>query len=150
MSGLTIAAVGEEIDTGLLEHILAPQVSQIEFIDHAIEAIHNLKARPFPVIVASLRLAPGEHDPIMDPIMERMLPDYAEICCYMIRRLREEDSANKTTPIIVNSIVHPTDDKLFPNAEARVLRAGATEYSYLLRDGFHGLARSIRGHLQSQ
>ena len=145
MDGLTIAVVGTEPDINILESMLAPQRSQIEHIDYAIDAIKILKERQFPAIVTSLRVAPGESHPITDG----MIPNYAEIGCYMIRELRNQDSANKKTPIFVNSVVHPSDDRSYPNAEARVLEAGATAYFQTTTAGLKGLALAIRSHLSS-
>ena len=129
----------------LLESKLAPQVSQIISIDYAIEAVTILKRKQFPVIVASLRLAPGEGHPDTNGL----LPDYSEVCCYLIRKLREEDSANKTTPIIVGSVVDPSADGIYPRAESRVLQAGATKYFQLMSvASYDELADSIRTYLQ--
>ena len=80
-----------------------------------------------------LKIAPGESDDaglneIWEQQKSKQNPDYWEFGLYVIKKIREESSPNKDTPIIVFTVYKAINDSLFPNAEKTTLKAGATQY----------------------
>jgi len=81
----------------------------------------------YSLIVTDLQIAPGldctdsKIKEIMAAAPPRQNPNYWEVVLRMIELTRGAESVNKDTPIVVATIYHPTNDKLFPNAKETCL-----------------------------
>lgn len=126
----------------------------VKYFSHAGDAIKEFLSVKYSLIITDLDIAPGldcQDQEIMEIMNRAPLgrnPDYWRVALKVVERIRQNNSPNKHTPVIVASVYHPEEDGLFKNAARTCLKAGANHYCYLVEEDNDGLVDKIRKELR--
>ena len=142
---------GDNLGSNLTKHKIRDIGGDYKHFRDYGNALESTKSQKYDLILLELQTTTGrfeEMDEEVGRIIGRVKPgsEPPEIGLYWIKKVSEEESPNRETPIVVHTTYHPRTDSYVPKAKERAREAGAVDY--LHKDELPDLDAVLRKHLE--